>query len=513
MKIKYILPKIALLFTLIVVLASCEEDFSTLGADVIGDTTIDSQFTDENSVVAYSRKLAPVQSNNLPLYQLGTYTDPTYGKSTINLLSQLTLDRNDPSFGENVEVESVILYIPYFSTATQTTGGVTYTLDSVFGTNPIDITLSRSNFLLRDFDPTTGFEERQKYFSNQGPVFENFIGEEIFKIEDFIIKPEGFIENEGTDDEQLISPGLRVELPTAFFKELIIDNEGQDVLLNNNNFKNFFRGIYFEVDATGADNNLFLFNIANAEIAINYTADDPNNAGERDDREFVLEFGGVNVNVFDNQLSQDVATALSEPDFTNGEENLYLRGGDGVIGVVELFGQDADNNGVADELEILREREWIINEANLIFYVDDTKIEGGDTEPERIVIYDLKNNGFLIDYNRDASNTLDALNSRTNHLGRLERGSDAIGDFYKIKVTNHISNLINRDSTNVPLGLMVSQNVLLQQFQDTRNVQSPFISAVPSSSVISPEGTVLFGNATTNEEKRLRLQIFYTEPN
>lgn len=41
----------------------------------------------------------------------------------------------------------------------------------------------------------------------------------------------------------------------------------------------------------------------------------------------------------------------------------------------------------------------------------------------------------------------------------------------------------------------------------------PSIKEVPSSSVISPEGTVIYGNATSNQEKKLKLQIYYTEPN
>ncbi|MCB0464526.1 MAG: DUF4270 family protein, partial [Aequorivita sp.] len=71
-----------------------------------------------------------------------------------------------------------------------------------------------------------------------------------------------------------------------------------------------------------------------------------------------------------------------------GEENLYLRGGDGIISVVELFGKDNDNNGVADELQVLRDKKWIINEANLIFYVNQDLMVGDGTEPERIMIYD-----------------------------------------------------------------------------------------------------------------------------
>ncbi|MCZ4238249.1 DUF4270 family protein, partial [Staphylococcus equorum] len=75
-----------------------------------------------------------------------------------------------------------------------------------------------------------------------------------------------------------------------------------------------------------------------------------------------------------------------------------------IISVIELFGKDNDNNGVADQLETLRDKKWLINEANLILYVNQDLMVGGATEPERIVIYDLKNSNVLADYNQDPTN-------------------------------------------------------------------------------------------------------------
>jgi len=42
----------------------------------------------------------------------------------------------------------------------------------------------------------------------------------------------------------------------------------------------------------------------------------------------------------------------------------------GSSAVIELFGPDNDNNGVSDELEALRKKGWLINEANLVFNID-----------------------------------------------------------------------------------------------------------------------------------------------
>ena len=116
----------------------------------------------------------------------------------------------------------------------------------------------------------------------------------------------------------------------------------------------------------------------------------------------------------------------------------------------------------------------------------------GANEPDRIIIYDLKNSNVLADYNLDiTSSQKDPAEAFTNHFGRLKKGSDSKGDYYKIKITNHISNLINKDSTNVPLGVVVSHNAKINTTQKLRDSQSPSIKEIPAGSVVSPKGTNL----------------------
>src|SRR5690606_10800762 len=156
----------------------------------------------------------------------------------------------------------------------------------------------------------------------------------------------------------------------------------------------------------------------------------------------------------------------------------------------------------------------LINEANLVFYVDQSLTQG--QEPDRIYIYDAKNNIPLLDYSFDSAD-----NGRINHLGKLQHVSDdenSQGVKYKIKITEHIKNLLLKDSTNVSLGLAVSTNVNIEGSVaqgSILNSDNNSIKKLPISSILSPKGTVLFGNNTsgTNENKKLYLEIFYTEPN
>jgi len=465
----------------------------------------------------------------------------------------VVLSEPNPTFGDSIgrtlSAESVILYIPFYSNAEEEGSGndavITYTLDSVYGNSPINITLYESNYFLRDTDPESNFQDPQLYYSNQGPIFEdnliiNSIPSLTFEIEDFVPSDEGYIVTNttiGEDDEEIIdttyvAPGLRVELPLQFFQEKILDQEGEQVLTSNNNFKEYLRGLYFKIESNTDDGSLFIFNPEFANITINYNYEEPtfddNNHYELDedgniiyktveDNSYSLNFGGVSLNTHTNELPQNIIGAIEDPDLVNGEENLYIRGGEGIITVINLF-SDTDEDGVSAELDDLRNREILVNDANLKFYVDQDKITGGSTEPERIIIFDLDNNTVLTDYFLDTTSGNQPVDAVTTHLGRLERGSDNLGEYYKIRLTNHISNLINKDSTNVQLGLLVSQNVLISGFHVVDSLTNPEgplprIKEVLRSSVISHEGTVLFGNNTANEEKRLKLEISYIEPN
>ena len=84
---------------------------------------------------------------------------------------------------------------------------------------------------------------------------------------------------------------------------------------------------------------------------------------------------------------------------------------------------------------------------------------------------------------------------------------------YKIRISEHIKNVVRKDSTNLKLGLVVSSDI-----NNTINIEvenSDFMTFTPNSSAINPLGTVLIGPNPSPEkfEKRMRLNIFYTSRN
>ena len=507
---------------------ACDKDFASIDSDIINsDNAV--HFNADSirfNVVAYSKKLDPVQTNNLPVNLLGIYNDPLYGASTANVVTQISKEVNDRVFGENVVMDSVVLTIPYFSTATGITddGGTTYKLDSVFGTSPIKLSIYENKYFLRDYDPNSDANSSQKYYADGSSGLDQIDpslleGPLLGEVPDFVpSEKEIKLFNESDSLTDRIAPSLRVKLDTLFWRNKIIEKEGEPELSNANNFKNYFRGIYFKAESVGNDGNMTLLNFAdqNANITMYYTIDSPTEDGVREGRTYVFTFSGKRVN-----LMSEPSLVPPDGNETTGDEKLFLKGGQGSLAVIDLFNgqiQDPETGLDVPQLDYFKSKKgkWLINEANLVFYVDQSSVEVLN-EPDRIYLYDLENGTPLTDFNLDIDNTVTPVNSRINHLGKLERVGDdpnGLGIKYRIKLTEHIKNILLNDSTNVKLGLAVSANVNLEGSSSQSSVLTSdnLVNKVPISSIITPKGTVLYGNNTPNENKKVSLEIFYTEP-
>lgn len=517
------LSYIPALLIAVVAFTSCDNEINTIGGELIGGGNNNLPIY-QAGVTASSINLPPVQTNGLPVHLLGVYKEPVYGVQVANVLTQVSLSGNNPDFGNEPQLDSVVLTLPYFSTKLEPDedGNVIYRLDSLYGNSPFKLSIFKSNYFLNDFDPETSFEERQKYFSDQSALFEaNLSGEALFVSNSFLPSRSEVVyfeeDDEGEMDTLRVSPRARIHLPVQFFKEAILDKEGTSVLSNSNNFKNYFRGIYFKAEPVNGEGSMFLMNFANNEAGItlyytNFAADTEDEDSDGDVTELVgtpdsykLNLGGNTVNTFIQELPASIAAEIEASNEETGAENIFLKGGEGSMAVINLFEDEA-------ELEDLRSRGWLINEANLTFFVNQDYIEGGKSEPERIFLYNLETNETLLDYRLDVPDPVNPLNSITNHSERLERTEDGDGISYKIRITEHVKKILNNDSTNVKLGLVVSQNFNLLT---TSALKEPVngIKMVPSTSVISPRGTVLHGNLAEDEAKRIKFNIIYTETN
>ena len=90
-------------------------------------------------------------------------------------------------------------------------------------------------------------------------------------------------------------------------------------------------------------------------------------------------------------------------------------------------------------------------------------------------------------------------------------------------MTQYVNNLIKKDSSNVRVGLVVTEdinNVKSAYFKNPFVMSDPMSPAgasynvkfLPVASVINPLGTVLHGTNSADVDKRLKLEIYYTKP-
>jgi len=527
---------------------SCETDFTSLDSDVINSNNAINFETNsiEYPIVTHSKIVDPVQSNNLPSFLLGYNNHAIYGESTSSFVGQMVPDQYSPDFGDNAVLDSVILTIPYFSRGIETSDedDITYELDSVYGSSPIKLSIYRNNFFLRSFDPYGGFDDSQKYYSNgslsdlesisQGQLE----GELLFEINDFVASANqiNLTELDTLDVpfvSQKIAPALRFRLDTPndnYWQNLIFENEDDPVLLSENNFKEFFRGLYIKVEGINSEGSMMLLNLAstNTNLTIHYTSDTPitdeTDTSNEDDitsyqNDYVINFSGVLLNIFDNNFSVDV----SNSDEVNGDENIYLKGGEGYIGVIDLFNGTVENE-MGDQVDafdhfksffyddISDSSLKLINEAYIEFYVNqDLNLEN---EPDRIFVYNYEQNMSLIDYFIDQSVSSTTINAKINHLQPLQRVDDdpeGQGIKYKIRITEHLNNIILQDSTNARLGLGIINDIAATSFFSILNDDDEDLQ-LASGTILSHKGTVLHGNQSQQEDKRPKIKIYYTEP-
>ncbi len=563
----------------IALFASCDKDFNQIGSDIIDDGHFGFLKYTDASVVAFNQGVGVVQTNNLPLNSLGIYDNPVFGKTKANFVTQLQMATTNPTFdvtlfeNSTLKLDSVVLKVPYFSHIDVAGVPNTYKLDSISGTTPINLKVFENGYYLSDLDPTTNAQEFQKYYNNQDGLFDGNKGTMLFDSgtsgflpsnkEYITFKRDNLLAYPMTSEnvESRTSPRMALQLGKTFFENKIF-HAPAGKLLNNTTFKDYFRGLYFQVaDATNGSLMKMDFSKGNVTLywkeyyglkddpnsatgpKIPITFDDDNNASTPEVikyviKSFVLNMSGNTVNLLNQTNKSDYINAITLANPSTGDSHLYVKGGaESSVALIDLFGKDVHGddgltgspNGIADELDEIRTKKWLINDASLTFNIDNSAMQSAP-EPQRVYLFDVRNHRPVYDYVTDGSTNANAKFNKSIHGGFLEREqiSGGRGLKYKVRITNYIRNLVNnKDSTNVRLGLVVTESIGVtnnSRLKQTINVPFPIPNATnkvldrfPASAVMYQLGTILYGNnipfGDSNYDKRLKLEIYYTKPN
>lgn len=541
-------------------LTSCDKDFNTIGSDIVGGNHFDLDKIDVQ-VSVETKITGPVQSNNLPINHLGIYSDPAFGITKAHFVSQLELTSENPIIGNagTQVIDSVYIYIPYFvdsdETVTDTDGSSTFVLDSVYGYNEdakFKLHVYENGYFIRNFDPTDNFLSAQKYYTNdknskidpfKGSVLLNN-SSDLSQNEEFFVSNKEIViyETDGNgnyvdEDGVLVGqndrvvkerkdPGIWLDLNKSFFEQKLFGTSASGKLYSNTVFKDFFRGLLFEVEEiTPGVGTLATLDFSKAELKVLYKSEntitntDGSTSTTTTSKNLTLGLGynGTTrtancINLIDYEFSSTYNAGLAD---TSGE-NLYIKGGSGSVVYIDI---------PLSDINALRDRDLLINEANLVFYINTTQMGAATQfEPERIYLFDATNNTPLLDYYSDTSTNSDTKRNKSSFGGIIEKDDQVNpkGIKYKVKITNHINRVLNGDSDeneNIRIGLVVTENINLYS---NAFVAANTTDRVPFGQVMSPLGTVLYGpnspvvytdpDTGVDTPLKLKLEIYYTEP-
>lgn len=577
------------LLAISLVFISCDKEFNTVGSDLVGDEHFDYSVDQNTEIKAYTVATGEVQTNNLPINPLGIYRNDVFGTTAASFVTQAGLSIGNPDFGTNVQVENVVLYVPFFSQveSTDTDGNSTYKLDSIYSNNfDVDEDLSQlenkkfklsvyeSGYFLQNAQPNG---DLQKYYSdltaeieslkrgndgsgnsilggarlNDSPdVSQNdlfYFNKNEIKIYERKLNGSGnyvyvdALGNEIADQSDVsqrvvkerLAPGIYLELNREYFKNRIL-NASESNLFNNNSFRDYFRGLYFKVEEIpGVEAAMAVLNFNNAKLNINYNSISSGSTTATS-KTYKINMGtgsGSNtVSLFQENFKQSFIDHLNLPqnDYTSASnpllganEKLYLKGGNGSIVYIDLFGPDNDGDQIADQLEVYRSKKWMINDAYIEFYVDKSIMDPlkKSEEPLRLYLFDATNQKTLIDYTADPTTNSNVKLNKNTFGGVINRENTQNGVKYKIRITNLINNIFNSDNENlnknIKLGLCVTETINVASnfyFKNSKNIGGQEIKYFPVSSIMSSTGTVIHGPNSLDVDKRLKLTIHYTKP-
>ena len=409
-------------------------------------------------------------------------------------------------------------------------GSTVYDIDSLIGNKDANfkIKVQELDYFLSTYDPSNNFETFLKYYSDDN-VIENFKGKILYdgeieiNTEEVVIYKEDDPDTDDVDEstqvQERLTPRMRIPIDKDYMQTKIIDKEGNIDLANQDNFSLYFKGLFLSAyDFT--DPLLLILDYSNASINIVYeydkynrndTPDDTSDdTVDREQKIFKLDLAGNQINLIkQDPYSPEISTALANS--SDDLKRVYLKGGEGIMMEIDLF----DDGSTNDILAEIKSKGWLINEANLTMYVDQEAIEnsGGIIEPSRIFLYDIESKSPVVDYFIDQSQGQKQKDQKVVHGGLIEIDEDRNGIKYKIRISEHVKNIIRNDSLNKKLGLVVTSDISNAINTELKNNDE--LEYIPISSVINPMGTILYGPnpEPINYDKRFRLELFYTEIN
>lgn len=504
-----VVPKfknLGLLALFVLSIISCEKEIESIGVNLI-DNNIFTKNILTSEVTTNNFNIEKVPSNGISQYLLGVYTDSEFGELKASIVTQLTLPTTGEAYangyGVNTSIDSVLINIPYQSTKEDNYSGgkPKFSIDSVFGNKETAFKLSvyELKTFLNTLDPNDP-SKTAVYYSDK--VFQK--GDIAMYSGDFKVNPDdtvAYIKRFLADGKTVYKtdtiketdkrPSIKIPLKKQLIKQLFVDNAGNSEFSSLDNFIHYFRGFYIEAaELTSNNSHLVSLSLASAKMTIYYSKDvdesdeqDLNGNGTKGEKgvrtqhNYAFSFS----NLKSNYLERDYTISKQ-----SGADRLYIQGAAGSMATIDLL--------VGENLTELQNKNWLINDAKLTFYVDQNA--SSNIAPEQLFIYNYEENSQIVDMLTEGPTVVG---------GILENDEDGKPYKYVFRITDYISKLLKSDEPLelVKLGIKVYNNP----------TDSPSTSQTIKEFNWNPKGVVLYNHKAIAGDKRVKLEISYTELN
>ena len=521
---KYLKAALGVVFTAFLLgsIISCEEDFTDIGTSIVNNgefTTNDTIFEIEIS----AKNIEKVRTDGLSIggalgqYLLGVHNNNNYKKIEASIISQLSipfdLTQVDQDYGLDTititSIDTVLLRIPYNASLLNTAIlDSDYLLDSVIGdqTQPFTLNIFRLETYLSGLNPTTP-ALLNTYFSDQTYEIST---EKLNSNEDLQFTPNrrdtaqfvkrrlstGEVYTTDTISYANSNPAISISLKEDLIKELLFDQYETQNFASQDAFNNYFRGI--KIQAEGENGSLISLGLNNnnlqPSIDIHYT-------------NTVLVDGGTvvydTIKKTDTFLLSGIRTNeyKTTPGQIPGANSIPIQGASGSMAQLKILGDDNDLNGIPDNLEELRTKNWLINDASITLYVDQDVIEPDTTAiPYQLFLF---RDGLNSDGLETPRQITDYITEGVNEVGGELSVNDANEpDSYTFKITDYISELLAGNTDNIPaLGVRVL---------NTTDLPVSVVDTVVRNHNWNPKTITLLNNNTQNTSRKPKLKISYS---
>lgn len=492
---------------------SCEKDFTDIGTSIIGNSKFNTKDT-ILEVTITQRDIDAIRGDNLATgsigeYLLGVYQDQTgnYEKIEASLVTQV---RNSINLNVNLGasndtvitsvMNNAFIKLPYIATkkTNNSDGTPVFTLDSVLGTTSVGVSLKvyRNMTFLNTLDPqnpaqgnsyNTDFAFQKGELLNEDPNFT------------FIPNPNDTVYyydrtlNSGAKIQDTLklanaNPFLVIPLDKALMKSLFYDKFGDAEFASQEALNNYFRGLIIE--ASGDENSLVPFSgttALNPSLEINYINElERISTGEKDTIKRTASFSLSGLSINNSRIYK--MTPETSPASTN---QVIVQGTAGKIADVNIL--------QGSQLQDLKAKNWLINDATLTFYIDQSR----DTTaiPQRLFLYKEETNF--------SAQIKDAYSEGFDNFSGILQKEGIKNDNYSFKITDYISDVLGTASLN-------NSNLVLKVYNTTDNpVKNQALDTVVANYSWNPRAVTLTNhlpsNAVIKGTRKAQLKIIYSE--